>query len=391
MDWYFDKGGSESGPHSTAEINRHIKEGLIIAETYVWRKGMSEWLAASDVPDFADWFVRPPPIGEGLREAPPPRRKQENKQSVPASRANVASASVRPNDSPTKKGSKNPHPPHAQGGMRAQRRAKEREKSRKGATWLLGAGLAGIVGVVGIAVALLTIDVDWPFQGQLSQPGEQTEPPSVDEALATALLTGRYGDSLRVIMQNKPAEFADVVNQLDESQGNNRSTDGMTALAAEVTDFFLNRYRPYAPHASDDVLKAVIETRLSNIEAVLKIYPDQCAAFIVGGPASLGVERAEVLAPLLYAETTALLSVYFDGTEAEETRPEPSDNDLELLLDDWQASGVTREDITSLELSDPSDPNLCPARASFLRFVLVADGEGAERVRGSFVSQIATN
>lgn len=384
MDWYFDNGGNESGPHSVAEINQRIKEGLIIADTLVWQKGMADWRAISDIPEFADWFLRPPPVGEGLRqksraghvggEKPAELAQTDAALSAGTFRSKISSTQEFAQKSVS---------------MRSRQRGRERDRRQKGKRWTMWFGLAVFVSIAGIAAAAFIFGFDWPFRSQQPITVENTSQTTADDALVTALLASRYGDPLRVVREKKPTEFLDVIAQLDERQGKDRSEASVTTLAGDVTDFFLNRYRPFVSHAGDEILKSVIETRLANLEAVLKIYPDKCAAFVTGGPASLGVERAEVLAPLLYAETTALLSAFLDGNSATARRNAPTDEDLDIILDDWQATGVTSVDIDSLEAANASDPNLCPAMASFLRFVLVVEGVGAERVRASFVSQMA--
>lgn len=394
LDWFFDNDGSESGPYTTEEINRRIKDGIIIADTLVWRKGMADWQHAKDTPDLADWFVRPPPFDERAHQSANPsvRQPAQSRKDPTIASANVSDADrLTPIPKPTPIGDASSNPQPKPVSMHAQSRAQERERRRRGVTGLLWIGLFAIVGVICAVLAGLLLNFDLPFGDPATEQADQTQPDVQLEDLSAALLASRYGDSLRVIRNYQPTEFEVVIEQLSGNIGGDRSEESIDRLAAEVTNFFETRYRRYASHAPDNVLRAVVETRIANLEAVLKIYPEQCATFVIDGAGSLGEDREVVLAPLLFAQTTALLSAYFEGQKSGEVRPAAEDSDLGSILDNWEAEGVNEELLRSLETPERSDPNFCPATLSMLRAVARSDGDAAVRVRASLVGQIANN
>lgn len=386
LEWFFDNDGDESGPYTTDEINRRIKDGIIIADTLVWRAGMADWQPARDAVELADWFLRPPPLDE--QPSPPPKPMPERfagpvHQTSPVQ---PTATTKTPNQ-----GSPGPSPQFKPVSVHAQTRARERERRRRGLTWLLWIGLLAIIGVICASLAAILLNFDLPFSDQTAERPEQVESPVEQANIASALLASRYGDSMRVISNYQPMEFNVVVEQFSGNVSDEQSQEAIEALAADVIEFFVTRYRRYAIHAPDGVLQAVVETRIANLEAVLKIYPDHCASFVNDGAGSLGEEREVVLAPLFYAETAALLSAYFEGQNSGEIRSEASNEDLEAVLDSWEAGGVSADNLESLEASDSTDPNLCPATISMLRAVAGAEGKAAERVRASFVDRISSN
>jgi len=62
--WYIAVDGAQRGPYDQATIARYASDGTITTATLVWRAGMSQWQAASDVPQVAALFVdsTPPPL-----------------------------------------------------------------------------------------------------------------------------------------------------------------------------------------------------------------------------------------------------------------------------------------------------------------------------------------
>ena len=43
--------GHPTGPYTVTRLNEMMREGIITAESYVWRSGMSDWLRIKDCPD----------------------------------------------------------------------------------------------------------------------------------------------------------------------------------------------------------------------------------------------------------------------------------------------------------------------------------------------------
>jgi len=60
--WHVALNGAAQGPFTPDQVRQAIAAGQISRETLVWSGGMSEWLAAGQVPSLAPLFVAPPPL-----------------------------------------------------------------------------------------------------------------------------------------------------------------------------------------------------------------------------------------------------------------------------------------------------------------------------------------
>jgi membrane protease subunit (stomatin/prohibitin family) len=63
--WHIAVGGQSQGPWSAAQIAEGVSRGQINANTMLWTAGFSGWMAAAQVPQFANLFATTPP--------PPPK------------------------------------------------------------------------------------------------------------------------------------------------------------------------------------------------------------------------------------------------------------------------------------------------------------------------------
>lgn len=73
--WYYEYNLSAEGPVREEDILRMIDDGMIKAETGLWREGMVDWQPAASVRPFSDEFGQPPPLpGNQSYRADPPRR-----------------------------------------------------------------------------------------------------------------------------------------------------------------------------------------------------------------------------------------------------------------------------------------------------------------------------
>jgi hypothetical protein len=50
-DWYYSKGGQQSGPVSVDQLRQMVASGQVGPQDLVWRDGMANWLPASTVPE----------------------------------------------------------------------------------------------------------------------------------------------------------------------------------------------------------------------------------------------------------------------------------------------------------------------------------------------------
>lgn len=67
--------GQQTGPFDLATLKQQIASGRVTKETLVWKQGMAQWSAASEVPELAPLFAAtPPPVPP---PPPPPGPKSE--------------------------------------------------------------------------------------------------------------------------------------------------------------------------------------------------------------------------------------------------------------------------------------------------------------------------
>jgi len=66
-EWYYIGHYGQLGPLTREQIDEQIEGGVIQRDSFVWRTGMPEWVAAAQVPELVDSFRRADPYS-----APPP-------------------------------------------------------------------------------------------------------------------------------------------------------------------------------------------------------------------------------------------------------------------------------------------------------------------------------
>lgn len=57
MEWFYARGDMQRGPVTESELEDLVKDGIVSAETRVWREGMGDWLPVSAVPELADQYL----------------------------------------------------------------------------------------------------------------------------------------------------------------------------------------------------------------------------------------------------------------------------------------------------------------------------------------------
>lgn len=57
--WHYMKNGAQSGPATTDELRTSISSGVLGTDTLVWREGLTTWVAANSLSEFAG--LQPPP------------------------------------------------------------------------------------------------------------------------------------------------------------------------------------------------------------------------------------------------------------------------------------------------------------------------------------------
>jgi len=66
-DWYYIGHYGQLGPLTREQIDELIQSGVIVRDTYVWRSGMSDWIAADRAAELSESFRAAEPFA-----APPP-------------------------------------------------------------------------------------------------------------------------------------------------------------------------------------------------------------------------------------------------------------------------------------------------------------------------------
>src|SRR5438477_2815473 len=74
-------GGKKTGPMTRVDFGVEAATGKISARSQVWKEGMEEWCAASEVPDLAPLFKikKKEFVPSSQKQAPPPPKKTDKK------------------------------------------------------------------------------------------------------------------------------------------------------------------------------------------------------------------------------------------------------------------------------------------------------------------------
>ena len=69
--WRYVQNGQPSAPVDTARLQALLTNGSLSPDTYVWKEGMANWLAAKSLPEFASCRPASPPPMPPVPTAPP--------------------------------------------------------------------------------------------------------------------------------------------------------------------------------------------------------------------------------------------------------------------------------------------------------------------------------
>ncbi len=88
-EWYYIGHYGQLGPLTREQIDDLIRDGVIARDTYVWKNGMTDWLAAERVAELAGLFVTnhpntPPPPPSARPPGPAPMPQPPTFSSVPS-------------------------------------------------------------------------------------------------------------------------------------------------------------------------------------------------------------------------------------------------------------------------------------------------------------------
>jgi TM2 domain-containing membrane protein YozV len=66
-EWFYVGHYGQLGPLTFAQLRELMEDGVVVRQTFVWKSGMAQWLAANDLPDLRDLFgiyspAAPPPL-----------------------------------------------------------------------------------------------------------------------------------------------------------------------------------------------------------------------------------------------------------------------------------------------------------------------------------------
>ena len=75
--WYLNEDKIRSGPFNQSEIIDKIKKSTVTSSTYIWKKGMKEWVLAQKSTEFKEYFLTP-------KKARQPKAKDFIKNKIPS-------------------------------------------------------------------------------------------------------------------------------------------------------------------------------------------------------------------------------------------------------------------------------------------------------------------
>lgn len=61
IQYFVSVNGKQNGPFNTEVLQKMVANGQLTKETFVWKQGMSAWLAAGEVDELAALFAASPP------------------------------------------------------------------------------------------------------------------------------------------------------------------------------------------------------------------------------------------------------------------------------------------------------------------------------------------
>lgn len=88
-EWYYVGQFGQLGPLSSEQMVELVESGVVGQETYVWKRGMRDWMLAEDVPDLRTHMHihAPPPPPPGQR---PPERAPTSTELDPVAKYNMS-------------------------------------------------------------------------------------------------------------------------------------------------------------------------------------------------------------------------------------------------------------------------------------------------------------
>jgi hypothetical protein len=71
-EWYYIGQYGQLGPLSFEQMEELVESQVVLAETYVWKKGMPDWVRARSIPEFSQRMIptMPPPAPGQLATSP---------------------------------------------------------------------------------------------------------------------------------------------------------------------------------------------------------------------------------------------------------------------------------------------------------------------------------
>jgi len=97
-DWYYGENDEQKGPINEAELKEKLAAKQLPADTLVWQKGMSDWVAANSLPNFQ--FTPPPAPADTPPTLPASPDKPAEKPAEPFTPASTAGGVSDPTPAP---------------------------------------------------------------------------------------------------------------------------------------------------------------------------------------------------------------------------------------------------------------------------------------------------
>ena len=69
--WYFELNGAQQGPENLEQVQQRLQNGELSMQTLVWRDGMTDWVALSQVPELSPGAITTAQPGQTAPSAAP--------------------------------------------------------------------------------------------------------------------------------------------------------------------------------------------------------------------------------------------------------------------------------------------------------------------------------
>ncbi len=214
--------------------------------------------------------------------------------------------------------------------------------------------------------------------------------PSNNDAIAHAIENSQFGEVYDVVKQYSPQDYDIFIDKITEISRTSHSKEDAYQRGIEIfVDFHRNNASSIMA-APDEYVSGVIELHTILYDALQTKNPLLCSRVAIGGMQL--ADRAEFthVTAIAVDLAAATMRAIYEGRANGRPRKVATDEDWDRFGAHWWNNGGTKRDAASMDRLSPKDANLCPALNSMMNASLSMPGKLGERIRASWVQDIAS-